>query len=161
MVYQTDAKMPKSAQKYGCAFVSLAFYREMAGGKKWTSEELASAWQGAILKGLISGDLNHDGDMDEANEAIIQDWGQLARYLGCPLQYVGKVEQDDPRIGTKGYYAISAWTNPANGFIHFVVGQHKPVIFDPIFPGSVTVRVGHPMDLTPDGRGGVRLFSIV
>jgi hypothetical protein len=161
MIYQTDPKMPKSANKYACAFVSLAWYREKILGKPWTAEELSAAWTGAIAGGIISGDLNHDGDLDDSGEATILDWNTLATFLGCHLQYMGKYPLSCKEAVTPGHHAITAWTNPKNGFVHFVVGSSKPVTFDPIYPGSITIRDGHPMELTADGRGGIRLFKAV
>ncbi len=154
MIYQTDKSLPKALQKYGCAFTALASYREFYGKVPWTARELADSWNSAIAKGIISGDLNGDGDMDDPGESTIQDWGRLIKHLGLPLVYKGKA-----KLGTKADFAICAWLNPRTGFVHFVVGDKRPVFFDPIYPGSVTVKEGKPMELGADGQGGLRLFS--
>jgi len=157
MIYQTDPAMPKAAQKYGCAFVSLAFYRERYLHRPWKADELSAAWTGAIAGGIISGDLNGDGDMDDPGEATIQDWNKLAEYLNLPVQYLGKFPLSHP-LNRALHFAITAWLNPRTKFTHFVVGDQKPVEFDPIAGGSVTVREGAPRELDAQGNGGHRLF---
>lgn len=157
MIYQTDIRLPKPLQKYGCAFTSLAYFREAYLCKPWSADELAAAWNGAIAGGLISGDLNGDGDFDDAGEAMIQNWQSLANYLRLPLQYVGKFGHDFPETPRK-HFSICAWKNDRTNFTHFVVGSTKPVEFDPIYGGSVTVREGYPRPLDDQGNGGKRLF---
>jgi len=60
MVNQLHPKLDKNIKKYGCYFMSLAFFS----GKDWQAEELNRVWLSCIKKGYISGDLNKDGDMD-------------------------------------------------------------------------------------------------
>lgn len=159
MIKQNNSAMPKSCQKYGCAFVTLARYRELIpAGRLWSTEELSAAWTGAIKSGIVSGDLNGDGDMDDPGEATIQDWQQLVDYLRLPLQYLGKFPLGHPTTLGPDKYVLTAWINPANGFVHWVDGDKIPVTWDPIWPYSQTVLHGHPYQLQPDGRGGCRVF---
>lgn len=157
MIYQTDKRLPAAMQKYGCAFTSLAWYREKFHGKPWTAEELADAWTGAIKAGLISGDTNGDGDMDDPGEATILDWQGVANFLGLRLQYLGKFHP-----GAKeavGAFTVAAWFNPSTKFTHFVVGEARPVIFDPIEGGSVTARDGYLKPASDkDPSGALRVF---
>lgn len=158
MIKQTDPRLPPEANHFACAFDSIAYFREAYQGKPWSVEELASAWKGAILSGLISGDLNGSGILGDApEELVIQSWQSIADYLGCALQYLGKFPQGAPeRIGN---FAVCAWHNDRTGFTHFVVGDSRPVEWDPIDGGSVTVREGYPMPLGAYGRGGLRIFK--
>ncbi len=156
MIYQTDPRLPKAMQKYGCAFVSLAYYREKYMERPWTAEALAAAWEGAIACGLVSGDLNVDGDMDDPGEATVLDWGGLAQYLGCRLQYVGKCHPGAKEA--KDAYVVSAWYNPATKFTHFAVGDSRPVLWDPIAPSSITCRDGYLKPAGDDGAGALRVF---
>lgn len=159
MIYQTDKRLPPALQKYGCAFVSLAYYREHFMDRQWTVEELAAAWEGGIASGLITGDLNGDKDFDDPGEATIQDWGGLAQYLGCRLQYLGKFHP-----GAKeavGAYVVAAWYNPRTLFTHFAVGDSRPALWDPIEGGSITCRDGHLKPAGTDGAGALRIFRRV
>ncbi len=156
MIYQTDKRLPAALQKYGCAFVSLASYRESEMGKPWTVEALGAAWEGAIASGLITGDLNGDKDFDDPGEATIQDWGGLAQYLGLRLQYLGKFHPGAREA--VGAFVVSAWYNPKTVFTHFAVGDSRPVIFDPIEGGSITCRDGYLKPGGPDSVGSLRVF---
>lgn len=158
MIYQTDKRLPGPMQKYGCAFTALAYYREKYQGKPWTAEELGAAWTKAIALGIVSGDMNHDGDLDDNGEAEIRDWQALCQHLGVRLEYLGKFPQGHPTAARPDSFVITSWTNPSNGFVHWVIGSARPVEFDPIFPGSQTVKLGILCQLDPQGRGGLRVF---
>lgn len=157
MIKQTDARLDDNMHHIACAFDSLAYFRERYQGKPWTAVELQSAWNGALKSGLISPDKNHDGDLLDDGEGEIQNWQSLADYLGCALKYLGRFDQGAPeRINN---FALCAWHNDRTNSTHFVVGDKKPVEWDPIEGGSVTVREGYPMPLQKDGRGGLRIFK--
>lgn len=158
MIYQTDAKLPGPMRKYGCAFTALAYYRERHQGKPWTAYELGASWSKAIATGIVSGDINHDGDLDDAGEAEIQDWQALVDHLGLRLKFVGKFPIGHPIAARVDHFTLTSWTNPKNGFVHWVVGDKRPVEFDPIYPGSITVRDGVLCQLDEKGRGGLRVF---
>ena len=154
MVYQNDPIIVRNCPEmwhYGCAYLSLAWYREKYDRKPWEAEELIKIWELARKKGIISGDLNKDGDIDDSGEGEIQDWTQLCSLLGIHLKNIpGHFAPDDPIV--KGYYSICAWYNPITKFTHFVVGTKRPVEFDPISGGSRTVRNGYPK------QDGLRVF---
>lgn len=158
MIFQTDLRLPGSMQKYGCAFVALAYYRERYQNRPWTAEELGAAWLGAIAGGLISGDSNRDGDLDDAGELEIQDWAAVAHFLGLRLQYLGRFHPGAPQA--IGAYVVSAWWNRITDFTHFVAGDSRPVLFDPIEGGSVTVKMGFlkPSHLPGATSGALRVF---
>jgi len=143
MIYQTNSKLDNNLEHIGCAFDCVAYAREKFKGIPWTAEELQAAWIGAISAKIISGDSNGDGDLFDSGEGLIQDWGALARFLGAPIHFVKRVDGPyDPGVNE---FVISAWYNPRTKFTHFVVGMEKPVEWDPIEGGSVTVRGGSPV----------------
>jgi len=155
VIHQNDPRIQKLCPElwhYGCAFLSLAYYREKYENNPWHVNELVDAWNQARALGVISGDLNGDGDTDDGGECEIQNWTNLCNILGVHLRNIpGHFAPHDPI--TKGYYSICAWYNPNTKFTHFVVGIRKPVEFDPIAGGSRTVREGY-----PDQRG-LRVFE--
>jgi len=155
MIYQNDPRIKKERPylaKYGCAVTALAYYRERYEGIPWHVDGLILAWDSALKSGIISGDLNSDGDYDDGGECEIKNWTALCNILGVHLRNVeGHFAPDDPMV--KGNYTICAWFNPRTSFTHFVVGTHRPVEFDPIAGGSVTVREGFPL------RNGLRVFQ--
>lgn len=148
MVNQLHPKLDKNIKKYGCYFMSLAFFS----GRDWRAEELNKIWETCIKKGYITGDLNKDGDMDDANEAIIVNPDGVCKELGLNYKYIGKhSEAHDPV--PDNYIAIGRFYNKRTKFTHFVViNKYKSVIFDPI-PNSITVREGV--------LNGMRLFKPV
>jgi len=160
MIFQTNKLLSPTLNHYGCAFTVLAAFRDKK--NPWRTHEFCAAWETAIDRGYITPDMNNDGDMDDAGECEISNWQGLADFLiPGALMYLGKKKLseadqfDDPK-----YWVITAWHNDRTGFTHWVRGRNKPVIFDPIEGGSVTVKEGHPMELTDDGRGGLRVFKV-
>lgn len=155
MVAQNDPRLKKEIQKYGCYFLSLAYYREKYQGKPWSVDELNKAWDTAKAMGHISGDLNKDGDTDDAGELEILNASGLCILLGIALKVKHRMG-DDWKLTThfpvdapeaNGCFVVTAWYNPDTKFTHFVVGSRKPVEFDPIAGGSRTVRDGYPKSI--------------
>jgi hypothetical protein len=125
--------------------MSLAYFRELYMGHVWSAKELNSIWQGAIDAGIITGDMNLDGDFDDAGQLEIAKPQALANMLGLPLRYLdGHFSPTGPEAVAPGRFIVTAWYNPATKFTHFVVGSSRPVEFDPIKGGSRTVREGAP-----------------
>lgn len=142
MIYQNDAGMLSDIQHEGCAFCSLAFFREKYQHEPWTVQALNSIWTIAKSSKIIDSD------------NVIQNWQALANLMGCHLKYIdGHYPIDSPLA--EGAYTICAWFNPKTNFTHFVVGTKKPVEYDPIRGGSRTVREGAPKS------DGLRIFQIL
>jgi len=131
MIYQTDPDLNNDFEHVGCAFDCVAYAREKFTGYRWTADQLNSAWAGTLTAGILSSDF------------VIQDWNLLANFIGAPLHFVGRV--DGPYIPGDNEFVITAWYNERTKFTHFVVGDTKPVEWDPIEGGSVTVREGSPV----------------
>ena len=101
--------------------------------------ELNEIWDTAIERGIISGDLNHDGDLDDAGECLIGDKVQLLSLAGIRAKYE-QVAADYPI--KPGEYAIAEMFNRRTSFTHFVVIDAKHnVVYDPI-KDSITAREG-------------------
>jgi hypothetical protein len=101
---------------------------------------LNTKWMEAIDKGIISGDLNKDGDMDDKKELEIQDHNKLLKHLNIPLRYLGSFPPDI--VINDSQYAIGEFYNKRTDFTHFVsLDSNKKVEYDPI-KDSVTVREG-------------------
>lgn len=141
MIYQTDRRLDANMNAIACAFDCVAYFRERYQHRPWSAYALQSAWNGAVGSGIISPDKNNDGDLLDQGEGEIQDWQMLAEFLGCKLQFLGKFAPDAPE--RDGNFVIARWYNPRTKFRHFVVGDLKPVEWDPIQGGSVTVREGY------------------
>ena len=153
MIYQTDPRLGRYYNKYGCLFTSIAYAREYLGGPDWTPNELRAKWEYCIARGFISGDMNKDGDMDDDDELVIQDHNNVCSILGVPLSYIPGHHNPNVVI-EKDMYAIGAFRNPRTNFVHFaVIDRNKKVIFDPIEGGSRTVREGY--------LKSMRLYSVM
>ena len=132
MKYQTDLGLNPDFEHVGCAFDSTAYARPKFGGPDWTDEELNAAWSGSIAGGILSPNF------------VIQDWQALATYLRLPLRFVGSFDVGN-NFDRTGKYIVTEWYNPRTKFKHFVVGDQRPVEWDSIEGGSVTVREGYPI----------------
>ena len=135
---QTDKRLDKYINKYGCYYMSIA----NAVGKEFEPEELNAIWAKCIKLKYISGDENNDGDMDDFNELLILNPDGVAKLLGAKLIYLTKHFTPETII-TEPMYAIGCFYNPANKFRHFVViNKDKKLVYDPIL-NSVTVKKGY------------------
>ena len=162
MIPQNHPLLAGWIQHYACLADAIASYREFVQGKPWRVHEFGAALHLAVDKGIISGDLNGDGDMDDPTEALILDFQKYVDHMGLPLKYLGKFDQGDfDRFSGPGYWVAVAWKNPRTGFVHWVIGNRKPVRWDSIQGGSVTVAEGAPYPLQKDGTGGIRVFQAV
>lgn len=162
MIYQTDNLLAGWIQHYGCLADAIAAWREFGMGKPWRVHEFGAAMHLAVDKGIISGDVNGDDDMDDPTEALIMDFQKFIDHIGMNLKYLGKFDQVDcDKFSGPGYWVAVAWRNPRTGFVHWVIGNKKPVRWDSIKGGSVTVAEGAPYPLQKDGTGGIRVFQVV
>jgi hypothetical protein len=144
MIYQDDPRLNSEINHYGCYFMALAFYREHVLGEAWKPADLQAVWDKAKAEGVITGDLNGDGDEDDPGELEIVKPDRLCELLGLPLKYRdGHFPAD--QFAPDGGWTITAWHRNGASFNHFVVGNHRPVLFDPIAGGSKTVREGYPI----------------
>lgn len=160
MLCQNDSvfsSMP-DFQHYACRFLDLARSREAIAHRPWTARELMDKWVGARGKGIISGDLNHDGDFDDDGEDTILDDVALIEYLELPLRItstksiglptmiddngVERIAPSDTPLDPRAYWVLERWVYKIG---HFVQGDgtgRKMPIYDSILYGSQTRRKG-------------------
>ena len=156
MFYQNELSAPIDFQRYSCRFASICFAKDILLGECMSLNEGVYAWKECRRLGIISGDLNNDGDYDDPGEDEILNDDRLFKYLGLPLRTVN-INDFDTIIDSNGirriaptklplqdtkYWIIEAWKYKSK---HFVVGYGngiKPVRFDPWKGGSNTVRYG-------------------
>lgn len=154
MIPQNHPLLAAWFAKLGCAIDCVAFFREARMGQPWRVHELGAAVHLLVDRGIVTGDLNGDGDMDDANEGMIQDWQKLADGLGLPLQYLGKFSfKDELRFRGSDFWVLKAYKW---NIIHWTVLEP---FYDPIHPRSLTVQNGHPYDLDANGSGGLRVYK--
>jgi len=141
MKRQTDLQLIGYISKYGCFFMCMVYWLSLKKGHDVEYDFLNVVWQNAILKGIISGDVNKDGDMDDGNELLILDKDKLLRLAGVDMRYIGSFA---PKAVTKqdGVYLIGEMYNERTKFTHFVgLDDNFKVEYDPI-ENSITAREG-------------------
>ena len=158
MFYQNDPAAPADFQHYACLFSCLLRSRETILGKAWGIADGVAAWKAARSAGIISGDLNGDGDFDDPGEDEIRKYPELFRLLGLPLREIAPESLGLPlgfdhngasrilpvieALDLSRFWVIEAWRWKIT---HFVCGDgcgQRPVIYDPIRGGSLTVANG-------------------
>jgi len=142
MKRQTDLQLIGYIAKYGCFFMCMTYWLTLkTTGKELDYDFLNRLWMEAIKKGIISGDVNKDGDMDDGNELLILDKDRLLALSGLNLKYVGSFQ---PNAVTKeqGVYFIGEFYNARTKFTHFAgLDDNLKPEYDPI-ENSMTIREG-------------------
>lgn len=158
MICQNSVLLPADMQHYSCRFMDLARAREVLALRPWTAQELVAAWVGAREEGIISGDLNEDGDYDDPGEDEILDDQRLFEYLKVPLRAVPVEtlglptmidERGIPRVAPvptpldpARYWVLERWVWKIGHFIQGDGTGQAPAIYDSIRGGSMTRRNG-------------------
>jgi hypothetical protein len=159
MIYQNTEKIDADAQKYSCLFNVIARAREVLCGRPWEIDEYNEYWRGAKAAGIISGDLNMDGDFDDRGEDEILDYQRIFDFLEVPLLSVSpkktglatmtdrngvvRVAPQKHPLDIKKFWVAEHWVWMQG---HFVQGRgtgKEPAIWDPIAGGSNTRRRGY------------------
>ena len=142
MKHQTDGKLQHYINKYGCFFMCMIYWLAYKKDNRELSyEQLNTLWNDAIKNGIISGDLNHDGDMDDSNELLILDKDKLLSLAGIKLKYIGSYMAHD-YVKKEGQFYIGEFYNERTKFTHFIaVDENLKIVYDPI-QDSVTGREG-------------------
>lgn len=148
MKRQTDLQLIGYINKYGCFFMSMVYWLNLAVNKLEVGYNLLNnIWMQAIDKKIISGDENGDGDMDDGNELLIGDKDKLLSLAGIKLKYLGSFVPDKVIKKTGQYYIgefYREWTEKGfkYSYTHFAaIDETFKVVYDPIL-NSVTVAKG-------------------
>jgi len=141
MKHQTDLQLIGYIAKYGCFFMDMTYWLSSKKGNDLAYDFLNVVWMTAIQKGIISGDVNKDGDMDDADELLILDKDKLLTLAGVDMKYLGSFPPE-AIIKKAGVYFIGEFYNERTKFTHFVgLDDNLKVEYDPI-ENSVTVKEG-------------------
>jgi hypothetical protein len=154
MICQNIPGVDVDAQHYSCRFNVIARAREVLAGRPWTVDQYNAAWRGARAAGIISGDLNKDGDYDDPGEDEILNDQKLFDYLEVPLRVVALADLGLPLMlddkGIQRVAPVAAPLDPSRYWVaerwvwrigHFIQGDgtgKAPAIWDPITNGSLT-----------------------
>ncbi len=153
LYYQNSPGMNKELAKVGCAFMCPLFFRAIYQKQPMHKADINKTWEEARRIGIINPS-DH-----KTNPLEIADWQRLLNLQGVKLrvlEYVpGNTHWPVSTPVSAGHFGIYAWYNPRTKFTHFVVGKSRPVEYDPIAGGSITVREGAPK------ADGLRLFEVV
>lgn len=148
MTKQTNLQLIGYINKYGCFFMCMVYWLNLVVNKvELGCNRLNNLWMTAIDSSIISGDMNGDGDMDDANELLIGDKDKLLALAGINLKYLGSFAPDKV-VKKQGQFYIGEfyreWTEKGfkYSFTHFVgIDENFSVVYDPI-KDSVTVAKG-------------------
>lgn len=139
-INQSDSRLISPIRMYGCYFLTIAQASPVVYSGDEGCQRLNGIWAKAIDLGLISGDKNHDGDVDDDGEAEIQNASSVAKLLGLNVRYDGvhhSPEEDIPntvKVVIGQYWYLSG---------HFVLlNKSKKVTFDS-YGKSNTVKNGY------------------
>lgn len=117
-------------------------------------QAINNAWRSARKLGIINPPTHKTAPLE------ISDWQRLVNLIGAKLTVMYHTAPDGSltthwpidTVIPAGCWGFYAWYNPRTNFTHFVVGKSRPVEYDPIAGGSITVKEGYPK------AGGLRLF---
>lgn len=138
-IRQTNKRLKAVIQKYGCLFMCFAYSSPMIFAGEEGEDALNNLWDEAVKKGYISGDLNKDGDYDDAGEAEVKDHNGLCSLFALKCEYDDKHHRatEVPTLKVRHVFGCYKWKSS-----HFVVlDRERRVVFDPMGV-SETVRNG-------------------
>ncbi len=147
MIKQTNEKLLKVVQKYGCYFLSLAEVYEQESNTKWKPKEINKAWKKCKKIGAVNGN-------DDIVRARIKDIYKVfskikrAGVLGdfCYTFDNGNKLMYGSTTNTLPNYFIGRFYNPRTHYTHFVkVSNVGDVLWDS-FGSSITVKEGSLQD---------------
>jgi hypothetical protein len=158
LIYQNAEGIVPDAQRYSCRFNCILRAREVLLGQTVTVEDYNAAWVGSRDAGIISGDLNRDGDFDDIGEDEILDDQALFDYLRVPLRAVPilalglstiiddngilRVAPQLAPLDYRRYWVLERWVWHSGHFVHGRGYAKDAPIWDPIAGGSNTRRRG-------------------
>lgn len=139
-IKQSDKGLLPVIQEYGCLFLCFAQVSPMIFKGAEGRKALNKIWEEATKKGYISGDLNHDGDLDDDGEAEIKNHTALANeFFALSVKYDGTHHKADEKIPPKVQIVFGRYVWKGGHFV--VLNKSKKVTFDS-FGVSNTVKNG-------------------
>ena len=139
-IKQNDSRLLIVIQKYGCYFLCLAHASPVIYSGEEGIKILNGIWAKATELGIISGDINHDGDCDDTGEAEIQNASALAKLLGLNVRYDGTHHSADEAIPSGVKIIIGQYWFKGGHFV--LINKSKKVTFDSLGKSN-TVKNGH------------------
>ena len=139
-INQADSRLLTVIQHYGCYFLTLAEASPIVFKGDEGCQRLNGIWSKATDLGYISGDINHDGDLDDDGEAEIQDATAVAKMLGLNVKYDGKHHDASEAIPANVAVVIGQYWWRGGHFV--LLNKSKKVTFDS-YGKSNTVKNGY------------------
>ena len=139
-INQADQRLLAVIQSYGCYFLTLAQASPIVFKGDEGCQRLNGIWAKAIDLGIISGDINHDGDLDDDGEAEVQDATALANLFGLKVKYDGQHHGADEAIPASVIIVIGQYWYRSGHFV--LLNKSKKVTFDS-YGKSNTVKNGY------------------
>ena len=140
-INQADSRLISPIQSYGCYFLTLAQASPIVFQGDEGCQRLNGIWVKAMELGIISGDINHDGDVDDDGEAEIQDVTLLAqKFFNLKVKYDGIHHKADEAIPASVKLVIGQYWWRSGHFV--LLNKSKKVTFDS-YGKSNTVKNGY------------------
>lgn len=128
-INQADNRLISPIQSYGCYFLTIAQASPIVFQGDEGVQRLNGIWVKAIELGIISGDINHDGDFDDDGEAEIQDVTRLAQeFFNLKVKYDGIHHGADEAIPASVKIVIGQYWYKGGHFV--LLNKSKKPIFD-------------------------------
>lgn len=139
-INQTSPYLLPVIQSYGCLFLCFAESSPIVFEGREGCVTLNYIWQQAEKEGIITADLNKDGDYDDDGEAEIQNHTLLAnKYFKLDVRYDNKHHDADEPIPEDVALVFGKYVWRSGHFV--VLNKNKDVTFDS-FGMSNTVKYG-------------------
>ena len=139
-INQADNRLISPIQHYGCYFLTLAEASPIIFKGDEGAQRLNGIWVKATELGIISGDINHDGDLDDDGEAEILDATEVAKMLGLKAHYDGVHHAPDEVIPSTVKVVIGQYWYRSGHFV--LLNKSKKVTYDS-YGKSNTVKNGY------------------
>lgn len=140
-INQADSRLISPIQSYGCYFLTLAQASPIVFQGDEGCQRLNGIWVKATELGIISGDINHDGDVDDDGEAEIQDVTLLAqKFFNLKVKYDGIHHKADEAIPASVKIVIGQYWWRSGHFV--LLNKSKKVTYDS-YGKSNTVKNGY------------------
>lgn len=140
-INQADPRLISPIQRYGCYFLTLAQASPIVFKGDEGCQRLNGIWVKATELRIISGDINHDGDVDDDGEAEIQDVTHLAQeFFNLKVRYDGIHHEGNEAIPSAVKLVIGQYWYKGGHFVQ--LNKSKEVIYDS-YGKSNTVKNGY------------------